>query len=805
MNTNHYLNFGILLTSMSLFTFFNETADAQTLRGAVTDAISGEPLIGAAVRIPELDGVGAATDIDGQYRIELSKPGRYTVEASYIGYETCVMKEQLVVGAKDNVVNITLRENNRELSEVVVRPRVNKEATVNPTVLAGGLMLSMEEATRFAGGGNDPARLVSAFAGISASSNGNGVSVHGNAPQMMKYRVEGVEVFTPNHYNDFYEAGFGMVSALNANVVGNSDFFVSTFNANYSNSLSGVFDMKMRAGNNSRHEHLIQVGTVSEEITSEGPLSKKSNSSYIVNYRYGFTSLANKMKIIDYGSEFDFQDFSLKLNFPTKKAGTFSVFALGYFDSADDYMPDIEDISTIYDASKQKGSLYGLLGGASHRIHFGNKWTWRTTLAYNAQHVKSDIGYWDMLRDADNVLTVPVAYAEPHRVVPYSHQKMNEDRLLVNTELSKQVTARWLLQVGAEYSHRFFDLGYSSTDYVYSAASFTDLVKAKGDTGLGNVFWQNVVKPSAYFSMNLGVTANYFAFSDDVSVEPRVSMKWEPNSRNSLSLGYGIHSMIERLDAYFYEENGKLLNKDLGFSKAHHLLATYRYMFNENLNLRLNAYWQYGFDTPVGVNGSTFCAVNRFMNYFDEPLVNDGNTRNYGADVTLEQYMNHGFYGQVNVSVYKSEYRGQDKVWRSQLYDRGYMVKVLGGKEWMVGKGRQNVFNISAKYTVQGGLRYTPMDVDAMCALLDAGMLGEQILYKDDETMSKQYNPEHTVDLTISYKINKKHVSHTIAFEGINILMNETPYAQQFDIINRTVSTEKVGISLPNLFYRLDF
>lgn len=790
---------------IALWAIGSSTICAQTLRGTVKDAISGEPLIGATVKIAELANTGAITDMDGSYRIEMKQPGRYTVEVSYIGYEPGVLKEQLIAGAKESVIDIALRESSQQLSEVTVKPRVNKESTVNPTALVGGVMLSMEEATRFAGGANDPARLVSAYAGISASSNGNGVSVHGNAPQMMKYRIEGVEVFTPNHYNDFYEAGFGMVSALNANVIGNSDFFTSTFNANYSNSLSGVFDVNMRPGNNQKVENILQVGTASEELTSEGPLSKHGRSSYILNYRYGFTSLADKLGIIDYDTQFDFHDFSLKLNMPTRKAGTFSVFALGYFDGAEDKVLDIEDIHTIYDATRQKGQLWGLLGGASHKIHFADRWTWRTTMAYNAQHITVDNDYWSLRRNASDVLTMPIAYTEPKTVVPYSHQRMNEDRLLLNTELSAQMSARWLMQFGAEYSQRFFNLGYSSTDYVYSPAPFTDWVKAKGNTGLGSLFWQNIIKPTAHLTMNLGLAGSYFAFSDDFSVEPRASMKWEPDGRNSFGLGYGLHSMIERLDAYFYEEGGRRLNKDLGLTKAHHLLATYMYRFSDNLNLRLSAHWQYGFDTPVGIGGSTFCAVNRFLNYFDEAMSNDGNTRNYGADITLEHYMSHGFFGQVNASLFKSEYRAQDKVWRSQLYDRRYTAKLLAGKEWMTGSRKQNVFNVSVKYALQGGLRYTPMDLTAMNALLDAGQIPEEEIFQQDKAMSKQYKPEHTVDLTVSYKINKRKQSHTIAFEGVNILMNETPFAQRFDLSTRTVKTDKVGISLPNLFYRLDF
>ena len=287
---------------------------AETLRGTVKDAITGEPLIGATVKIVELENAAAIADIDGKYQINLSKGGRYTIEANYVGYEPSVTKEILISGAKEVVLDITLRENSTELKEVVVRPRVNKEATVNPTVLTGGVMLSMEEASRFAGGYNDPARLVMSFAGVSGEADGSGLSIHGNAPERMQYRIEGVEVFTPNHFNDLWNAGYGLVSALNSNVIGNSDFFTSTFNANYNNALSGVFDVKMRPGNNTKYENILQIGTVSEELTLEGPISRKHNSSYIVNYRYGFTSLVDKLGLVDTdGSHMSFQDFSWKL------------------------------------------------------------------------------------------------------------------------------------------------------------------------------------------------------------------------------------------------------------------------------------------------------------------------------------------------------------------------------------------------------------------------------------------------------------------------------------------------------------
>ena len=778
---------------------------AETLRGTVKDAITGEPLTGATVKIVELSGVGAVADIDGNYLISVSQGGRYTIEANYIGYEPSVMKEILISGAKEVVLDITLRENNTELTEVVVRPRVNKEATVNPTVLTGGVMLSMEEASRFAGGANDPARLVMSFAGVSGEADGSGLSVHGNAPERMQYRIEGVEVFTPNHYNDMWNAGYGLVSGLNSNVIGNSDFFTSTFNANYSNALSGVFDVKMRPGNNAKYENILQVGSVFEELTLEGPISKKNYASYIVNYRYGFSSLVDKMGLIDTeGDHITFQDLSWKLNLPTKRAGTFSVFGLALFDKTHTDRVKLKDMHSAYDASNNDGDMMQILAGVSHKIHLGNKWTWRITAAYNMQHISMDNLYYGLQRDANGVLTTPLAFEEPEKQYLFSKQKQNEDRLLFNTELSKQVSGKWLTQFGAEYSHRFFDLNYRSVDRLYADPStmqtFTNM---KDNTGLASAFWQNLLTLSDHISMSLGVAANYFVLSKDFSAEPRFSIKWQPDDKNSISFGYGLHSMVEKLDAYFYRDAaGNLVNKDLGLTKAHHLLANYMYKINDNMNIRLNLFYQYGFDTPVGTNGSTYCVCNRFYAYTNEPLVGKGNTRNYGGDITLEHYMSHGFFGQTNFSLYKSEYRGEDKVWRNQFYDRGFMFKILGGKEWILGK---NVLNVSAKYSIQGGLRYTPIDVDQMSANLDAGIIDDTPIYKDNEAFSKRFKPTSVVDLTVSYKINKRKVSHTIAFEGLNILGSKAPLWQRFDLGTRDVRTDKAGISLPNIFYRLDF
>lgn len=159
---------------------FVATANAQTIKGVVTDADNGEPIIGATIKVKETS-KAAVTDMNGKYSITGLTTGRYTIEASYIGYQPAVIPEILVTEGKEVVINVPISESMNELGELVVKPRISKESAVNKMALVGARMLSMEEASRYAGGYSDPARLVTAFAGVAGNSNDNGVSVHGNA------------------------------------------------------------------------------------------------------------------------------------------------------------------------------------------------------------------------------------------------------------------------------------------------------------------------------------------------------------------------------------------------------------------------------------------------------------------------------------------------------------------------------------------------------------------------------------------------------------------------------------------------
>lgn len=776
--------------TIALASFMCATAgEAQTVRGTVTDAASGEPLGYATIRVIEAN-TGVWTDDNGEFEITDLPVGRYTIEASSVGYNPVVIQEVLVSSNKDVTLDISIKESVNTLSNVVVRPRVTKEMPLNKMVLTGGKMLSVEEASRYAGGLDDPARLVTAFAGVAGSPANNGVSVHGSAPQSLAWRMEGVEVFAPNHFSDSYNFGGGVISALSANVLGNSDFLTGAYPAEYGNAIGSVFDLRLRNGNNTNFEHTVQFGTLGIDMASEGPLSKKSNASYLFNYRYSFTGLALKLGILDMdGDNAEYQDLNFKFNVPTKKAGTFSLWGMGYIDKSwvDRVKP--KDWETLYDQNNEEVRQKLFTVGLSHKILLGEGTNLNTTLAasYFFNHI---LEYYYERVDDDT--------SGP--ALPYTDANQTNGRLIANIVLNKKVSKSLTSKFGTSYTH----LTYRNK--LKYAEEIGDPLVLNGDqsanAGLLNIYSSNSWEISPKFTLNFGVNAQGFMLNGDWSVEPRLSWQWHTSDKGSLSFGYGLSSRVEKLDAYFVEKEGKNVNHDLKMTRSHQLQLSYLYMLNPHLAFRAETFFQYMFDMPIAETG-TYALVNRIDYYLDRQLVSKGKGRNYGVDLSLEQYLNKGFFWMVNGSLYDNEYRDIDGKWHDTRFNTTYAFKALGGKEWMMGKRKQNLLNASVKFSYQGGLRYSPINKEATVANYENG--DPDVVYDESKPFTEHFKPVFTVDFTLSYKINGKKVSHEFALKMLNLFQTKTPLKHIYNYKDDTVEYYKVGVALPNICYRLNF
>jgi hypothetical protein len=217
----------------------------QTVRGVVLDNDSRETLMGAAViRLGAEYTTGTTTNSAGEFVLENVPLGRHSFQVNYLGYKPYVTSEILVSSGKEVYLEIALNQSVSNLEEVVIKAEIDKSATINSMTLISARTFSVEDASRYAGGFDDPTRLVSAFAGVSAPQiESNGISVRGNAPSMVQYRMEGIDIDIANHFEGGDLLGGGFVSLFSRHVLGGSDFLTGAFPAEYGNALSAVFDM----------------------------------------------------------------------------------------------------------------------------------------------------------------------------------------------------------------------------------------------------------------------------------------------------------------------------------------------------------------------------------------------------------------------------------------------------------------------------------------------------------------------------------------------------------------------------------
>ena len=318
--------FLLLFFFIPIFTFGQ--SNTQTIRGSITDKLSQTPIYGVKVQITSLQ-IGTISDSLGKYSLMQIPPDRYAIRISHIGYKTVVLPNIVVTSGKEVMLDIGLEEEFKQLSEVTIKA-ANKGGTINKLASVSARTFSMEEVNRYAGGRSDPARLAANFAGVSAPDDSrNDIVIRGNSPVGVLWRIDGMNVTNPNHFASVGTTG-GAVSAINTNLLKNSDFFTSAFPAEYGNATSGVFDLGLRNGNNKKRETTLQLGVITgAEATTEGPINKVKGSSYLIGYRHALASVAQAAGInIGTTATPSYQDLSYKLNGGTTKFGKFSTFGI---------------------------------------------------------------------------------------------------------------------------------------------------------------------------------------------------------------------------------------------------------------------------------------------------------------------------------------------------------------------------------------------------------------------------------------------------------------------------------------------
>ena len=316
----------------------------QTLRGSVIDQENLHQLAGATVQLlTSSPTLGIVVDEQGQFRFDDVPVGRHQLLVTYLGYETRRLDNILLSSEKEVVFEIKMEESLTQIDEIVLTAERNRQQPLNEMAVVSAKMFSVEDTQRFAATLFDPARMAQTFAGVAGGGEDleNEIVIRGNSPRGLLWRLEGIDIPNPNHFANPAGSG-GAVSMLSASTLSNSDFFTGAFPAEYGEALAGVFDLRLRTGNNQTRESSFMFGALGTEVSLEGPFRAEGQSSYLINYRYSPLAIL-KPFLKDFLGDVvpTYQDLSFKFNFPTQKMGTISLFGLwGDNDASSSAEPD---------------------------------------------------------------------------------------------------------------------------------------------------------------------------------------------------------------------------------------------------------------------------------------------------------------------------------------------------------------------------------------------------------------------------------------------------------------------------------
>lgn len=762
--------------------------NTQTIRGNITDKLSQSPLIGAAIQLTTLK-MGSISDSLGNYSLTAIPPDRYEIKISCFGYKTLIIPNVIVTSGKEVILDIALEEDFKQLNEVVVKGE-NKGASINKLATVSARTFSMEEVNRYAGGRSDPARLAANFAGVSAPDDSrNDIVIRGNSPVGVLWRIDGMNVTNPNHFASVGTTG-GAVSAINTNLLKNSDFFTSAFPSEYGNATSGVFDLGFRNGNNRKRETTLQAGVITGlELTTEGPFSKKSDASYLVGYRYSLAGIAQAVGI-DIGTTATptYQDLSFKLNSGNTKFGKFSMFG-------------ILATSTINISGGSSSTLYGNgnqvdfsskigIGGINHFKQLNSKSFISSTIGINYS-ATNQTGY-DFDHMTDSIFTREVS-------------KVAKTTYFLSSSYNLKINSRLFFKAGVQDELINLDLYYKTKANIFEPEK--QIWDYQSSTNLVQAFAHLKYAISSKLTLNTGVHSQYFFLNKATSIEPRVGLVYNATRKSSFNLGYGLHSQMQPINVYFLQSadlNGNILynNKNLDFTKSHHFVLGYNLQPFADWRIKTEVYYQFIYNVPVTSYSNSYSMLNTgstFKTDLTDSLINTGTGSNYGLELTVEKFFSKGYYGLFTASIYNSSYTGSDGVQRNTAFNGKYVYNILAGKEWKIGQNKRNRFSVDMKFTNAGGRAFTPIDLTASNAI------GREVLSTD--AFSSHYANYYRLDFKAGFTLNsaKRKIAQTFSLDLQNVTNHKNVFSQSYDSKMKNISTTYQLGFFPNVVYKIQF
>ncbi len=293
-------------------------SDTFTVSGVVTDAGTGETLLGASI-VEKTIGKGAVTNAYGFYSISLPK-GDYLFEVSYLGYAT---KEVAVQLNSNKNIKIELRASSSELDEVVITSNQNAKSQVH-SILGGTTSLTTEEIKQLPAffGEPDITRAILTQPGISSVGEGtSGFNARGGNVDQNLILLDEAPLYNSSHL-------FGLFSVFNADAIKVVKLYKGGIPARFGGRASSILEIRQKNGNSKRIKGEGGLGLLFSKFTLEGPI-KKDKLSFLLSGRRSYFDFFFPLDDEIRFKKFHFYDLNTKLTWDINEKN--KLYASGFF------------------------------------------------------------------------------------------------------------------------------------------------------------------------------------------------------------------------------------------------------------------------------------------------------------------------------------------------------------------------------------------------------------------------------------------------------------------------------------------
>jgi outer membrane cobalamin receptor len=715
-------------TVLPLLLILAQSIQAQNtgiLVGTVKDKLTQEALIGATVKLEEIN-AGSSTDASGNYRIQGIPPKSYSVTASYIGYSPRTFYNLVITTGNANQLNIELEPDSKSLQEVQVT--VNRSVQIASAETPLSIQnLSSEEIKSNPGGNFDISRVVQALPGVGgvAGTGGgfrNDLIIRGGGPSENVYYLDGMEVPIINHFSTQGAAG-GPVGMFNVSFIEDATLATSAFNARYDNALSSVLQFRQRDGNPERIQGNVRVSGTETALTAEGPIGKPGGqTTFLASVRRSYLQLL--FKAIGLPIRPDYWDFQYKLTHKLNARTTLTILGVGaiddfYFEAPKDATPENLYILSSSPSINQWNYTQGFSLKQLVRNGF-----WNLTFSRNMLNNRLD-------KFADN--TDGKQTDEAKRILGLKSQEIeNKLRFDVN-----KYSGSWRFSAGAllEYAK------YNNNSFTRLRAAIQDSLGAiiqpaityKVNTAIDlfkyGVFGQ--VNRSLFkerLTVSVGIRADGNSFTTDganpfKTVSPRASLgyalapKWKINASAGRYFKMPLYTVLG-----FRDSTGRLVNRDQPYLQCDHYVAGLEFLPSKTLRLTLEGFYKTYKNYPVSAyNGLSLANQGGDFGVLgNEKVLAVGTGKAYGLELFAQQKLSKQLYFTISYTLFRSIFTNLNGREVPSTWDNRHLLSLLGGYKF------GHNWELGLKYRFQGGVPYTPIDLNA--SRLNYATLGTGVL-----------------------------------------------------------------------------